>query len=318
MSSSFQLEGESKDTTIRSDHIDESKLEHDIAFEGRNQYIMNETNMTRPSGKRNRGITTRHDTANLKHLRQEYEDKIAHLKNNYENNLLSIQSQYEGSLQNEDINRSHAPINPPNIAAILDKHKSIGDKYEIVINDSTHQEYIIHNNNEQFIELIDDIIPLTEYHITARRYIESKKRWSKYCASVSIVPDFTLVWSKLYRGHNAKLSNLSRDVYCKSKKGSCTIVADKSISSTNFRQVLFSFTCTMISLAQFSYCGFLRCKREWNTHREIWDDLMVKDGDAYCLGFCNGSNSIDRWVNGTKKGTSKWRKSLKLQNEYAA
>eukprot|EP01083_Nonionella_stella_P097026 272756_1 len=224
-------------------------------------------------------------------------------------------------------------INPPKIAItngdtpaggllveILDKHQSIGDKYEFVINDSTHQEYIIHNNNERYIELIDDIIPLSEYHITARRYIESKKRWSKYCTAVSIVPrpNFKLVWSKQYRGSNARLSNLSRDVYCKSQKGSCTIVADKSISSTEFRQVLFSFT--MMSLAQFSYCGFLQYTHNnhnyWENMRPFWDDLVVKNTDAFCLGFCNGANSIQRWVNGTRKGASKWRKDLKLQNGY--
>eukprot|EP01084_Bolivina_argentea_P230957 389614_1 len=209
------------------------------------------------------------------------------------------------------------------VIEILDKDKSLGDKYQIVINDSINKEYINEDNKEQYIELIDDINPATLYHIAARRYIVNKQRWSKYCTAIDIVSDVKFAWSKRYRGSNAKLSNLSRDVYCKSHKGSSTIVADKDISSAKFKQVVFSFT--MKSLGHLSYCGFVQYTSTKHlgtdnafeqSMRPYWDDLVVKHTDAYCLGFCNESTTMQRWVNGSKKGRSKWGKDLKLQNGY--
>eukprot|EP01083_Nonionella_stella_P233443 822452_1 len=203
------------------------------------------------------------------------------------------------------------------VIEILDKDKSPNDKYEIVMNDTFKKEYINDDNKQQYIELIDDIKPLTYYTIKSRRYIGRKQRWSKYCTPFEVFTSVTFAWSKQHRGSNAKLSNLSRDVYCKSKKGSCSIVTDEAISAMKFKQVTFSFE--MHSLAQFSYCGFVECSDNMSEFEEnmrpYWDALVVKNSDSYCLGFCNGSNSIQRWMNGNKKGKSKWKsKDLKLQN----
>eukprot|EP01084_Bolivina_argentea_P188030 323762_1 len=122
-----------------------SELEQDISFEEMNQY--NETNMTRSSGKRSRGSATGHDAANLKHLRQEYEDKIEHLKNNYQSNLLSMQSQYETEIetQKKEIHNLTKDLNDAD-----KENDALRQTLEALEHENQSLRISINNNNKQF------------------------------------------------------------------------------------------------------------------------------------------------------------------------
>eukprot|EP00483_Globobulimina_turgida_P005362 UN05372 len=177
------------------------------------------------------------------------------------------------------------------------------------------------DNKQQYIEL-DDILPLTKYVISARRYNSEKKRWSKFCEPVDIVTDFKCLWSEDLHGVNARLMNSNRDVYCKSKKGSCSIVGDIKyiLQALLFKEVTFSFK--MNELAQFSYFGFVEYPMDFDAFKHdiatYFDNgLVVKHPNSYCLGCCNGSVGIQRWISGSKKGKKKLKignNDLKLDN----